>query len=414
MADNRRRSPRRRYRAPRQRRYVSPKTKWIITLAALGVIALALLVLAFLNGWITLPKLPEKPVETTPSTEPSKDTVIHFVAGGDVNITDKVVAAGGPDYDYTNIFLDVLPVLAAGDLTALNFEGNAAGSPYGTETVSAPTQLLSALRYAGADVLQTANSHSITNGLRGLRSTNDAIRNAGMQPLGTYANQTEFQKYQGYLVYEIQGIRIALVAFTKGMDGRNLPEGMEHCVNLLYTDYSSNYKEVNEDGITAVIKAAEVVQPDITIAMVHWGSEYNDQISATQKEICQLMADLGVDALIGTHSHHVQPIGFDSKSGMFVAYSLGDFLGDAAVAGTEYSVLLNLEITRSGADGKVRITGYDYTPIYQHYDENGNLQLLRIREAIAAYENDYIGKVSDSVYSSIKAALQRIEARVKE
>lgn len=412
MATNRRRPSRRRYRAPRERRYISPKTKWTVVLVALGVIGLGLLVAAFLNGWITLPKLPEKPEETTPATQPSDDTVIHFVAGGDVNITDKVVAAGGAEYDYTDIFLDVLPALAAGDLTALNFEGNAVGAPYGEEMVSAPAQLLSALRYAGADVLQIANSQSITNGLRGLRATNDAIRNAGMQPLGTYADQAEFEKYQGYLIYDIQDIRIALVAFTKGMDGRNLPEGSENCVNLLYTDYSSNYKEVNEAGITAILKSVEVVQPDITIALVHWGSEYNDQISATQKEICTLMAGLGVDALIGTHSHHVQSMGFDSESGMFVAYSLGDFLGDAEVAGTDYSVLLDLEITRNGTTGKVSITGYDYTPVYQYYDENGSLQLLRIREAIAAYESDYIGKVSEAAYNAMKTALLRIEARV--
>ncbi len=398
---------------PRRERYISRKTKWTIALSALGVIALALLVLAFVNGWIRLPELPEKPVETVPVTKPAPDTVIHFVAGGDVNVTDRVVASGGPEYQYADSFLDILPALTAGDLTTLNFEGNAVGAPYGSAMVSAPAQLLTALRHAGVDVLQTANSQSLTNGLRGLAATNEAIRQAGIQPLGTYGDQAEFDKYQGYLVYEIQGIRIALVAFTKGMDGRNLPEGSESCVNLLYKDYSSNYKEVDKEGITAILDAVEVVQPDITIALVHWGSEYNDQISATQKEICRLMADNGVDALIGTHSHHVQSMGFDKDSGMFVAYSLGDFLGDAVESGTAYSVLLNLEITRDGTTGKTSITGYDYTPIYQYYDENGCLRLLRIREAIGAYENDYIRKVPETVYQAMKTALQNIEKRVK-
>ncbi len=398
---------------PRRERYISKKTKWTIFLSALGIVALALLVLAFVNGWIALPQLPEKPVETAPVTTPSRDTVIHFVAGGDVNVTDKVVASGGEDYRYADSFLDILPALTAGDLTALNFEGNAVGAPYGSSQVSAPHQLLTALGRAGVDVLQTANSQSLTNGLRGLAATNEAIRNAGMQPLGTYQNKAEFEKYQGYLVYDIQGIRIALVAFTKGMDGRNMPEGNENCVNVLYKDYSSNYKEVNKEGITAVLEAVKVVQPDITIALVHWGSEYNDQISATQKSICRLMAEQGVDALIGTHSHHVQSMGFDSDSGMFIAYSLGDFLGDAAVSGTGYSVLLNLEITKDGATGKTEITGYDYTPIYQHYHEDGKVELLRIREAIAAYENDYIRKVPAEVYQAMKTALTRIEDRVK-
>ncbi len=398
---------------PRREHYISRKTKWTIALSALGVIAVALLVLAFVNGWIRLPKLPEKPVETAPVTQPSADTVIHFVAGGDVNVTDKVVASGGSEYQYADSFLDILPALTAGDLTVLNFEGNAVGEPYGSSLLSAPPQLLTALRHAGVDVLQTANSQSLTNGLRGLAATNEAIRDAGMQPLGTYENQAEFDKYQGYLVYEIQGIRIALVAFTKGMDGRNLPEGSESCVNLLYKDYSSNYKEVDKEGITAILDAVEVVQPDITIALVHWGSEYNDQISVTQKEICRLMADNGVDALIGTHSHHVQSMGFDKDSGMFVAYSLGDFLGDAVESGTNYSVLLNLEITKNGTTGKASITGYDYTLIYQYYDENGCLRLLRIREAIAAYENDYIARVPQTVYETMKTALQNVEKRVK-
>ncbi len=402
----------RRYR-PRQERYISRKTKYTVALSALGIIAVALLILAFANGWITLPQRPQEPTETTVPTQPAEDSVIHFVAGGDVNITDKVVASGGTGYNYAASFLDILPALTAGDLTALNFEGNAVGAPYGSSLVSAPPQLLSALAKAGVDVLQTANSQSLTNGLRGLAATNDAIRAAGMQPLGTYKDQAEFQQYQGYLVYEIRGIRIALVAFTKGMDGRNLPEGSESCVNVLYKDYSSNYKTVNKEGITAVLNAVQVVQPDITIALVHWGSEFNDQISSTQKSICKLMGSLGVDALIGTHPHYVQPMGFDEDSGMFIAYSLGDFLGDADVSGTGYSVLLDLEITKNGATGQTRISGYNYTPIYQYYDENGALQLLRMREAIAAYENDYIRKVPADVYQAMKTALTRLETRVE-
>lgn len=412
MASRKQFSQPRRRRAPRERRFVSKKSKWLIALSALALVILGALTVALLNGWISLPELPVRPQETEAPTEPGNDTVIHIVAGGDVNITDKVVAAGGSGLDYSDIFLDILPVLSGSDLTVLNFEGNAVSAPYGTDSVSAPTQLLSALRNAGVDILQTANSQSITNGLRGLASTNSAIRDAGMQPLGTYADQAEFEQYQGYLVYEIQGIRVAFVAFTKGMDGRNLPEGSEDCVNLLYTDYSSSYKTVDEAGITAILKAVEVVHPDIVIALVHWGSEYNDQISATQRTICSLLAELGVDAVIGTHAHHVQQMGFDAETGMFVAYCLGDFLGDAEVSGTGYSVLLDLEITKNGTTGQVSVTDYTYTPIYQAYSEDGQLQILRIQEAIAAYEDGYIARVSSELYEAMKTALTRIEARV--
>ena len=412
MAQRNRRSRPRRYR-PYREHYISRKTKWTIALSVLGALLIAGLALAFIKGWIKLPQRPEKPEATTVATEPPEDTVIHFVAGGDVNVTDKVIAAGGRDQDYTGMLMDVLPILANGDLTAVNFEGNVCGEPYGSQLHSAPQQLLSALRNAGVDVLQTANSQSITNGLRGLEATNIAIRNAGMQSLGTYASQEEFERYQGYLMYEINGVKVALVAFTKGMDGRNLPQGNESSVNLLYTDYGSTYQDINTEGITNILNAVAQAQPDITIAMLHWGSEYNDTVNPTQQKICKLMADLGVDAIIGSHPHYVQGMGFDPQSNIFVAYSLGDLCGDAEINGTDYSVLLDLQITKNGATGETTITGYSYTPLYLYYDHDEGLRVLRINEAIAAYENHNINCVSDDVYTAMKTALSKIENRVQ-
>lgn len=405
---NRRRGPQ------RPKRYVSKKTKWAIALSALAVILIALTAVAFIQGWIKLPERPDpEPAETTVATEPAEDSVIHIVAGGDVNVTDHTVAAGksSAGYDYAGIFLDVMPVLSGGDLTLLNFEGNVYGEPYGTEMRSAPAQLLSALRGAGVDVLQTANSQSITNGLLGLAATKTAIEDAGMQALGTYADEADYEKYRGYLIYDIGGIRVALVAFTKGMDGRNLPQGNDYCVNLLYTDYSSTYASIDTEGITRVLEAVELEKPDITIAMLHWGSEYNDQLSSTQTKICKLLASLGVDAVIGSHPHYVQKMGFDEDTGLFVAYSLGDLLGDADVAGTNYSVLLDLEITKDGATGETAITGFTYTPLYLD-SSDGGFRVLRINEAVSAYENNSVTKVSDEIYQAMKSALERIESRI--
>lgn len=410
MAHNRKKSNNRRYR-PYRERYVSPKTKWAIGLIALAVIGIGLLSVAFLKGWITLPQPQEETPETTVATQPPEDTVIHIVAGGDVNVTEKVIGSG-ENGSYEPVFRDVLPVLANADLTVLNFEGNVYGEADG-QLRSAPKELLAALKNAGVDVLQTANSQAITNGMLGLASTAQAIREAGMEPLGTYADEAEFEKYQGYLLYEINGIRVALVAFTKGMDGRNLLEGNERSVNLLYTDYSSTYQSINTEGITQVLTAVEQAKPDVTVALLHWGSEYNDTVNSTQTRICSLLESLGVDAIVGTHPHYVQKMGIDGETGQFVAYSLGDLTGDAELSGTDYSVLLDLEITRDGATGQVSVTGYDYTPVYLAYGEDGTLRVLRIKEAVAAYENNNVDRVSEEMYKAMKNALVKIEKRVE-
>lgn len=355
------------------------------------------------------------PPTTVPPTTQSPDTVIHLAAGGDLNVTDKVVSAGASDmgYDYSKIFLDVLPTLAEADVSVLNFEGGAVGTPYGKD--SAPPQLLKALKNAGVDLLQTANSKSVANGLLGLTATLDAVREAGMEPVGTFASKEEFRKAGGFTMLEIQGIRIAVVAFTKGMDGRGIPQGSEDCVNLLYTDYNSTYQKVDEEGITAVLKKVAKEQPDITVALLHWGSEYNNTISSTQKKICNLMQEQGVDAIIGTHSHYVQQMTFDRQTGQFVAYSLGDFLSDGTQAGTNYSVVLDLEITKDGVTGETKITNYSWTPIYllDETEAGGGMRLLRLNNAIETYENEAVGSVEESDYLAMKAALERIEARIK-
>jgi poly-gamma-glutamate synthesis protein (capsule biosynthesis protein) len=254
----------------------------------------------------------------------------------------------------------------------------------------------------------------VKNGLSGLRSTLQGIRAAGMEPLGAYEDSAAAQKSGGYYIREVQGIRIAFVAFTKGMDGAGLPAGSEGCVNLLYTDYNSTYQKVDTAGIKAVLENVRKAKPDITIALLHWGSEFNNQVSATQEKIRDLLLENGVSAIIGTHSHYVQKTVFNKEKGTVVAYSLGDLLGNADKPGTDYSILLDLEITKEGATGRTRITGLAYTPVYIA-DETATghgIRILRIREAITAYESNFINCVSDESYAAMVSALAKIESRV--
>lgn len=347
---------------------------------------------------------------TAPTLPPT--TVIHYAAAGDLNINELTVNAGGSGYLYTNAFLDVAHLLGRADVSSVNFEGNLCGAPYGS-THSAPQSMAEALQRAGVDLVQMANSYSINRGLSGLVTSIDAIRSAGMEPLGVYATNAEFRESKGYTIRNVQGVKIAFVAFTKGMDGMALPAGNENCVNVLYTDYDSAYQQVDTGKITSILSAAQKEKPDIIIALLHWGSEFNNTISKSQKDIVELMQGHGVDAIIGTHSHYVQKIDFDPANGKVVAYSLGDFFSDAGRAGSEYSVVLDLEITKDNTTGKAKITNCTYTPIFTVREGDEPLRILRLQEAIVAYENSFLNRVSADTYSKMTYAMQRIEARVK-
>ena len=368
---------------------------------------------------------------TVPTTEETKETLpiqkspittIHIKAAGDLNVTDAVVNAGMAvnSYDFSPVFKDVAAILSDADLTVMNFEGNICGAPYGSDSTSAPAELLSALRGCGVDLLQMANSCAINNGLNGLTTTLRAIRSAGIEPVGAFSSSEEFKKSKGYTMTEIQGVKVGFVAFTKGLGGRGMPAGSEDLVNILYSDYTTLYNEIDKTRITSILKSMEEEKPDITVALLHWGSEYNDDISKTQEQIVSLMKKNGVDVIIGTHPHTLQPIEFDKSAGTLVAYSLGDFFGDANRGATNYSVILDVEITKDENAGTTKVTDYTLHPIYTVRETecvgNNDRRVVRIGTALTAYNGNFLDKVTDSCKESMEYALTRIDERtaVKE
>lgn len=357
---------------------------------------------------------PTVPVQAGPG---SGETVIKLSFAGDLNITDRTVAAGlyGNNYDYSAMFRDVAPLFVGADAAIANFEGNLCGGPYGTAGTRAPQALAQALNNAGVDMLQVANSCSLNNGLLGMRQTVDAVRKAGMTPLGAFSSVADAQNSKNFHVFNIRGVKVAFVAFTKGVGNLSVPSGNEQSINLLYKDYTSTYQEVDTEGITAILQNIEKEQPDMTVALLHWGSEYSSQISPTQTQIVKLMQKEGVDAIIGTHSHYVQTAEFDRSKGTVVAYSLGDLLGDADKPGTNYSMVLDLEITKDHANNETKITGMDYTPIYIATPENDGvprIEILRIDAAMDYYEANGVGRVSEETYNAMKSAKNKVASRV--
>ena len=392
----------------------------VLTLVVIGVMMLTQNGRDPSNQQPTMEQVTDTPTEgtTEPVSSDEPTTVIHVAAAGDLRVTDQTVKSGIAEngYDYTNVFMDVTPVFSAADLALLNFEGNLLGAPYGTESTSAPADLAKALKAAGVDLVQMANSTTITDGMAGLKKSLAGLRDVGLEPLGAFSDTQEFQKYKGYTLVNVQGIRIAFVAFTKGMGGLSLPAGSENCVNLLYTDYATTYQEIDKTGINAILSDVAREKPDLTIALVHWGSEYKDMVTDSQKSIANLMKQGGVDVVLGTHPHMLHEIEYDELTGQLVAYSLGDFFGDAERAGTDYSIILDLEITRDNNSGETKVTNYSYTPVYTLTEErspDGQRRVVCLEQAMQAYEDNFVDRVSEEVYGDLEYALSRIKDRTE-
>ena len=343
---------------------------------------------------------PDVPAQTEQgnTVSPDSDSVVQLAAVGDIMIYDDILAAAQQTegvYDFSDMFSAVAAYTMGADLTVGNLELNFCGAPYsGKPDFRAPEELARTLQDVGFDVLQTANTYSIQNGMTGLSSTISALDAVGIDHLGTYASTQEREQSRGVLIKTVNGVRMAFIGFTKGLNNLTLPQGSEYAVDLLYTDYDTDYSRVAEDAILNAVRSAEAADPDIIIAMLHWGSEYDNTITDTQKKIENLLLENGVDVILGSHSHVVgrmEEKQVTTKSGeektCFVAYSLGNFLASQTQSGTMESALLNLEITKSGSTGETCVSAARYTPLYILKQEGAaqtTFQILPIRSAITS------------------------------
>ncbi len=355
---------------------------------------------------------------TEPPTENPAATIgetLTIAAAGDIHISTEILqAAVQPDgsFDFSPLFLGVSPLLSDADLAVANLEVNICPDAATGTDRKAPKALLSALTGAGIDVVQTANTASVYNGLDGLTSTCAAVEDAGLYGVGTFATGDEFKKSGGFTLVEMGSFRVAFVAFTKGIGNLRLPEGSEDCVNLLYTDYNTTYQTVDTEGIKAVLDNVNREKPDITIALLHWGSEYETEISDTQKKIENLLLENGVDAILGSHPHILGQVRQDEQTGALTAYSLGNLLATEEKTAARQSVILKLEFTRT--EKGVKLTNWSYDPIYiATAAEAGSAQILDIDYATGLYESGYIDRVSKELYETLLAAEEKIPQRVE-
>ena len=131
-------------------------------------------------------------------------------------------------------------------------------------------------------------------------------------------NETE-EDYENIYVYEKEGFKIAFLNYTYGTNGIPIPDSKPYIVNML-----------DKDKITADVTKAKQLA-DMVIVLPHWGTEYVYTPDSNQNYWTQLFLSLGVDVVIGTHPHVLEPVEVvsDTKGHeMLVYYSLGNFVSN--------------------------------------------------------------------------------------
>lgn len=254
-----------------------------------------------------------QPVASGEEQEPAAREAKLLFAGDIMCHTPQINAArNGEDLDFSKTFEFVKPLFEEADATIVNFEtvvspdGNYSGYP----TFSSPEQLAWAIKQAGIDIVVMANNHCCDRGAPGIRSTTRCFDSLGIARTGSFADHADYVKNR-ILRFNRNGIDFALLNYTYGTNGIRVPEGC--VVNLI-------------DTLAMARDIAEICDADCRIVFLHWGNEYEHSPSSTQLQIKDFLQRKGVEIIIGSHPHVIQPA-TAAGNRVFVS-SLGNFVSN--------------------------------------------------------------------------------------
>ncbi len=290
--------------------------------------------------------------------QPSDSTsTLSLLFMGDIMGHDTQIASAlQPDntYDYTEVFSYIKDEISSADVSIANLEVTLAGPPFkGYPQFSSPDALAVAVKQAGIDVLGTANNHCVDRGKKGLLRTIRVLDSLNIPHMGTYSSADEKNKNTP-LIIEKKGFKLALLNYTYGTNGIPIPEPA--VVNII--DYGA---------IKLDIEKAKAVHPDKIIMLIHWGTEYEHKPNKNQRDIAEFCFKNGVDYIIGSHPHVIQPsewINDSTVQDRFITWSLGNFISNQRKQYTDGGQMIKLVLQKQNHKVNIIETGYFLTWVY--------------------------------------------------
>lgn len=314
---------------------------------------------------------------------PYEGPEVTLVMVGDILFHTPVAESGVQEdgsYNYDAVFANVKDEIEAADLAIVNQEVIIGGKELGISgypSFNAPYELGDALVNAGFDVVLHATNHTLDQGKKGVKNCLSFWKNKHPQMAVLGINESQEAQDDNIYVYEQDGIRIAILNYTYGTNGIALPADMPYAVNLLE----------EEKVVSDIAKARELA--DFVVVCPHWGTEYQLTPSREQERWTQIFLENGVDLVIGTHPHVIEPIVWMTPDGnavstlekvdgdgMLVYYSLGNFVNWTASSGEGIANRMvggMAEIT-IGMDenGEAFLLEYGVEPLVAHLTEGTN------------------------------------------
>lgn len=289
--------------------------------------------------------------------EKPKESSLDIVMVGDVLIHGNVYndAKTGNVYDFSPMFDDVRDFVGNHDLAFFNQETVFGGKELGYSGYPAfntPSEVGDAMLDMGFNLVSLATNHTMDRGEKAvINSLKYWDAKEDVLAVGSYASLDDRNEV---IIKEKNGITYAMLAYTT-LTNYAIPAGKSYLLNM----YDKEKVEADINRLRDKV--------DLLLVSMHWGTEYALQPNDKQKEIAAHLASLGVDIVIGHHTHSVQPIEY--IDGTLVIYSLGNFISSQLYDDNLVGLMTSLKITKKEENDKVSINLSDLEAklIYTYY-----------------------------------------------
>lgn len=307
--------------------------------------------------------------ETEPATEPPFEPVnVDLIMVGDILAHEGVYNSGFfPDgtINYDHIFANVKEDIQAADIAIVNQEVVLGGIELGLSgypCFNSPTELGDALVNAGFNVVLHATNHALDKGITGIDNTLNFWKEnyPDLPVLGIHDETFTDYGAQDIYVYEKDGLSIAILNYTYGTNGIPIPQSRPLIVNML-----------DEEKVALDIARAKEIS-DFVIVCPHWGTEYVYTPDSYQQKWTRFFFEHGVDLVIGTHPHVIEPVEWIEEEGndhrMLVYYSLGNFVSNQDRQPRMLGAMAKVTITMDKIDEEYTtyISDYGIEPLVTH------------------------------------------------
>lgn len=277
--------------------------------------------------------------------DPQKEYEATLVMVGDALIHSTIYEDAKTDmgYDFKPMLEKVKPLLADYDLKYYNQETILGGTELGLSNYprfNSPYEVGDAFVDAGFNLVSLATNHTMDKGEQGVLNSLNYWK--GQQQVHTAGSYASFEERDQAPIYEVNGITYSFFSYTTWTNGLNPEAGKEYLNNVYNEELARQNIERVRDKV------------DVVIVAMHWGTEYSTGVSAEQEQIANYLSSLGVDIIIGTHPHVVEPIDFIGKT--MVIYSLGNFISDQEGIERLTGLMASITIHKTVEDGITTIS----------------------------------------------------------